>query len=108
MSWDADLCCDACGTSLIEQNYTHNTNGMANGAPVVTGEQGPWYQQLDGMSGPEGARFLDGIIRHMEAHPELRDQNPNNGWGDYDRFLSVLKKMRDRTPEAPATWRTCG
>jgi len=34
--------------------------------------------------------------------------NPDNGWGNYDQFLALLKKMRDAIPEWPTVWSVSG
>jgi hypothetical protein len=137
VSWDAYLTDDR-GHSDGEWNYTHNCNGMParvfedagyelpwdsrpcyalpidpatgcltyypNGRHVVS-----WWDHLDGMSGPEGAAFLDIIIRGLEADPgRFRAMNPTNGWGDYDSFLKVLQEMRAAVPEWPTAWSVHG
>ena len=133
MSWDAYLVDDR-GHYNGDWNHTHNCNGMANallsadelrdGAirwwtkhnrPDVVdrirgGEmRGSWWDCLDGMSGPEGAAFLDRIIRGLEADPaRFEAMNPENGWGSYDTFLSVLRDMRKSVPEWPTTWSVSG
>lgn len=123
MSWDADLIDDR-GHSDGEWNYTHNCNGMANAVLDENYEQRPvgeevfcfkdkghvsWWRRLNGLSGPEGAAFLDTIIRGLEADPErFRAMNPPNGWGDYDSFLKRLTEMRNAVPEWPTTWRVSG
>lgn len=105
MSWDADLTCDACGHAIVEQNYTHNTNGMIN---VALDRDEHWLDALNGATGPEGARLLDGIIKELESDPpRFRAMNPPNGWGSYDSVLPLLRKMRDAVGEVPATWRVC-
>jgi hypothetical protein len=134
VSWDADLTDDR-GHVEREWNYTHNCNGMANA--VLTPEElheggvrwwakrnrqdvidraeadgrplGSWWDCLDGMEGPEGAAFLDRIIRALEGEPErFVAMNPENGWGDYDSFLKRLTEMRDAVPEWPTKWTTSG
>lgn len=68
-----------------------------------------WWDALDGMSGPEGAAYLDTIIKGLEADPErFRAMNPENGWGDYDRLVKVLTEMRNAVPEWPTTWGASG
>lgn len=68
-----------------------------------------WWSVLDGMTGPEGAAFLHDIISGMEADPErFVAMNPRNGWGDFDSFLDLLRRMRDAVPEWPTAWHTNG
>lgn len=121
MSWDADLVDDR-GHEEGSWNYTHNCNAMMNLAldesydtsqttfqEVFMPKTESWWKQLDGMDGPVGAKFLDGIIRTMEADPpKYRALNPENGWGDYDRVLVVLREMRAAVPEWPTTWKVRG
>jgi len=134
MSWDAALeavtQCPHCGGALGrlgggDWNYTHNTNRMIAAAyEAVSGEQteqcggplGPmigaaWWERLDGASGEHGAAYLSQIITGLEADPaRFRAMNPENGWGDYDRLLGVLREMRDASAEAgrAAVWRASG
>lgn len=111
MSWDACLVCDCCGHEIIDQNYTHNCNGMANAVLLDEGDNSgeSWWKQLDGMSGPTSAMFLNSIIKGLKADPvRFRQMNPKNKWGDYDSFVEVLRKMRDSIPETSSTWQTSG
>ena len=115
MSWNAWLV-DTDGHQFGDWNYTHNTNRMAKhalrmSADYILEETESWWQRLDGMSGEEGKSFLSAIISMMEEDPEnFRSMNPTNGWGDYDSFLSTLKKMRDAVPsyDTPTKWRVSG
>lgn len=133
MSWNAYLHDDR-GHTEGEWNYTHNCNPMANAlvsddevragarrwwakrgrddivARIDAGEMlGSWWDCLEGMSGPDGAAYLDRIIKGLQADPErFRAMNPENGWGDYDSFLAVLIDMRDRVPEWPTEWSISG
>lgn len=77
--------------------------------PTGTGDRLSWWRHLDGMSGPEGASFLDKIIRGLEADPDrFRAKNPENGWGDFDSFLKTLTEMRNAVPEWPTKWSVNG
>lgn len=122
MSWDVDLIDDR-GHYEAEWNYTHNINGMIAAAlldvdgTVVEQCDGPlgpaigpaWWKRLHGMSGPDGAAFLDRIIRGLEADPDkFRAMNPKNGWGDYDSLVKVLTEMQNAVPEWPCTWAASG
>jgi hypothetical protein len=136
MSWNAYLVDDR-GHTEGDWNYTHNCNHMAHIAAEEAGIVFPadtapcyalpkaadgrltyypdgkgtisWWKHLDGMSGPDGAAYLDQIIRGLEADPErFRAKNPSNGWGDYDTFLKVLTEMRDAVPEWPTEWSVNG
>ncbi len=120
MSWDAYLTDDR-GHGEGQWNYTHNCNGMANAviydgyeqqavfAEVFKPNRESWWKVLDGKSGPDGAAFLDRIIRGLEADPErFRAMNPDNGWGDYDSLVKVLTEMRNAVPEWPTSWTVNG
>lgn len=136
MSWDAHLEDDR-GHVEGDWNYTHNTSCMFYAVIREAGIDLPhdptpcwslprtddgklthypngrgsisWWKHLDGMSGPEGAAYLNTIIVGMEADPErFRAMNPENGWGDYDSVLDVLREMRAAVPEWPTTWHASG
>lgn len=136
MSWNAYLTDDR-GHEEGSWNYTHNCNGMieavldkeeveqtgmpfwaslAESGAKKRGEdpkfpmgRGAWWHLLDGKSGPDGAAFLDRIIRGLEAEPErFRAMNPENGWGDYDSLVKKLIEMRNAVPEWPTEWRANG
>lgn len=127
MSWDADLYCPHCSSNVFDQNYTHNTNRMANVAAGIThdpdmgvaqeivGIGGPrlddtWWRRLNGMTGTQAKEFLGGILADFDARPmTYRAMNPDNGWGDFDSFRDVLRRMRDKSADAPdAVWETSG
>lgn len=112
MSWYAWLTDDR-GHCDGEWNYTHNCNRMIADALASSGVEVPehwlvgptWWKRLDGMSGPDGAAYLDQIIRLLESDPErFRAMNPENWWGDYDSLVKVLIEMRNAVPEWPTTW----
>lgn len=125
MSWDADLTDDR-GHNEGSWNYTHNCNGMIEA--VLTEDEvdstdepfwsalggtgmgrGAWWDLLNRKSGPDGAALLHRIVLGLEADPErFRAMNPDNGWGDYDSLLKVLRDMRDAVPEWPTTWAANG
>lgn len=135
MSWNAYLYDDR-GHLEHEANYTHNTSCMIyavlddagvvladstracraydrdtkqwtsypNGHGTVT-----WWDHLDGMTGPEGAQYLDTIVNGLRADPDrFRAMNPANGWGNYDDLVDVLSRMRDSVPEWPSEWSCSG
>ena len=122
MSWDVSLIDDR-GHCEGDWNYTHNVNGMIAAAyEAITGHQteqcrgplgpaiGPaWWDRLNGACGEDGRAYLADIIKGLEADPaRFRAMNPANGWGDYDRLLSVLRDMRDRVPDWPTRWEASG
>lgn len=121
MSWDADLIDDR-GHYEGSWNYTHNTShmiyavledaGYALGTRVSwDGKEYPasWWDRLNGMDGPEGAAYLDLIIKGLVADPHrFIAMNPENGWGDYDGLVKVLEEMRTAVPEWPCKWEASG
>lgn len=124
MSWDASLSLASGRYTLRDWNYTHNTNRMIGEAlrwiegqsppetdhPVMGPLIGPaWWRRLDGTSGADGAAYLDKIVTALEARPTVyRAMNPENGWGDYDGLLEVLRGMRDAVPPEPTVWWASG
>ena len=108
MSWDAQLNCKSCQLPVGRWNYTHNTNAMVRSLDWYPYDV-PWWEHLNGLEGPDGAKWLDLIITGLEADPErFRAMNPANGWGDYDTFLIVLKEMRSAVSEVPTVWEAHG
>ena len=137
MSWDASLYCNACGHCIGDWNFTHNTSVMIYSVLAEASYELPastlecwglprdadgklthypdghgtvaWWEHLDGMTGPEGAAYLDLIVTRLEANPvRFRAMNPENGWGSYDTLLKTLREMRAAVPEAPCEWRASG
>lgn len=135
MSWDAHLIDDR-GHTEGDWNYTHNTSRMIYAVLADAGVELPadiracstydretetwthhpnghgtvaWWDYLDGMTGPEGAAYLNVIIRGLEADPDrFRAMNPENGWGNYDDLVKLLTEMRNSVPEWPTTWSASG
>jgi hypothetical protein len=133
VSWDASLIDDR-GHYEGDWNYTHNTSPMIYAVLEDAGIELPastrpcsllvdgewvsypngygsisWWEHLDGMSGPEGAAYLDAIIRGLGADRErFVAMNPANGWGDYDNLVKMLSSMRDSVPEWPCRWEASG
>lgn len=94
MSWDAQLECGCCGSTLYEVNYTHNVNTMINAALAATGTSvdQSWWKTLDGMRREDSIPFLGNIISelHNTAYDNL---NPENGWGSRAEVVTVLHEM---------------
>ena len=91
-----------------EWNYTSNCNRMANDA-VFDEIGGPWWMHLSGMSGPDGAAFLNLIINGLTTDSgRYVAMNPKNGWGDYASFVELLTEMRNAVPEWPTEWTVNG
>lgn len=68
-----------------------------------------WYRILGTLNSRESIEFLDLIVGTMMETPEhFREMNPENGWGDFDSFLAVLREMRARAAEFPSAKWTVG
>ncbi len=108
MSWDACLHDDR-GHIEGDWNYTHNCNRAVNVALEVKEGEETWWKQLDGMSGPDGASFLNRAIRAIEADwPRYEAMDPPNKWGNIRQLVGILTEMRNRVPEWPTVWSANG
>ncbi len=92
MSLDLYLHCRCCGSCVCEINATHNLTKMAAEALLYR----PLWRPDE--SGIEKAGdlipALEAGIARMESEPDyFRLFNPENGWGDYDGFLEVLRHL---------------
>lgn len=105
MSWDVWLKCDSCNNEIGAWNYTHNINPMIRAAADAAGVDSSIWPYEWKLPGPEGAYWLDQVIKELEARPgAYTAMNPENGWGSYETLLPVLREMRDAVPESPTTW----
>ena len=98
MSYDLDLCID--GSNDHSYNITYNVS------PMFYHHNREGIKGLNGLSGSEGALFLQGMINHfMNYSEELEAMNPANGWGSYDNTLQCLIKMFTASKNNPnAQW----
>ena len=101
MSLDLYLHCRCCGSRVCEINATHNLTKMAAEALLYR----PLWRPDE--SGIENAAdlipVLENGIERMESDPaHFRTFNPENGWGDYDGFLSVLRLLLDGCRHHPS------
>lgn len=106
MSWDASL-------DGHSWNYTHNTSRMIydvlREASYSLPEELSWWGALNGMDREAGTVFLDMIVKGLEARPEkYQAMNPENGWGDYNGLLKVLREMRDVSAAPMPRWWAAG
>lgn len=90
----------------IYDNYTYNVSPMFYRAfgdarsPLRDDDTG--IRALNGMLGREAYELLGEAIRYMHEHAgELRELNPDNGWGDYEGALSLLQRISGWCAEAP-------
>ncbi len=75
-------------------NYTFNVSPMF--AKALDSETGPnWaLYVLNGMKAGDALPRLREGVRRMEEEPDVyRAMNPENGWGDYDGALRVLRSF---------------
>jgi hypothetical protein len=107
MSYDCSLRsepCPHCGKfdNVFIGNYTYNCSGMLYKAlKKVSGKE----ISLNDMDGWKSAEVLENLIpavAEMEANPDTyRKMNPENGWGDYDGWVSYLKSIIKACQEHP-------
>ncbi len=106
MQFDA---CEHCGRDEdvqpdVSMNYTYNVSSMfAKAIPTKRMEKDRrsgemvtvrGIRALDGMVGEIASHPLKAAIEAMEADPaEYKKLNPENGWGNYDGALKVLKTI---------------
>lgn len=100
MSWDIGMRTMLDGQGIDfgrEFNYTHNTNPMIREAGFAE------WPDVDGMNVGAFCERLHDAIGVMRSDPvRFRAMNPKNGWGDYDRLLTVLDRMLDEFQPYPS------
>jgi hypothetical protein len=81
-------------------NITHNLSKMAEAAILYKPLWRP--EELCIQWAYELAPLLEQGISTLEADPDyFRQYNPENGWGDYDVFVSSLKNLLQACKENP-------
>lgn len=81
----------------FDMNYTYNVSPMFR---LALGGNG--VNDLHGCVGSEAIPRLRAAIADMEDRPSVyRAMNPDNGWGDYEGALGVLKRLCDWCVAAP-------
>lgn len=88
----------------LEANYTYNVSPMFYEAFDLRKLDGTpaGIRGLDGRTGDEAGKALDVAIQRMEADPDrFEKMNPENGWGDCDGALELLRKLRGWCAEYP-------
>ena len=79
-------------------NYTYNVSQMFRLA--FFGDTG--INQLHGMTGKVAAPLINKAMTYMREHmDEMRELNPDNGWGNADGALEFLAKIHERALEHP-------
>lgn len=92
MSYDVDLYADLGGPEplnlgILDWNYTWNIYQMTQAAGWGIGD-------FDGRTAADALAILEGGMARMRADPaKFRALNPENGWGDYDRFMDRLEEL---------------
>ena len=87
---------------------------MVNAAAEAAGydlDGESWFRWLNGETLSSAQPFFRAVVCELEANPDTyRAMNPENGWGNYDSLLEVLREMRDvQVPSPPSlVWETYG
>lgn len=77
--------------------YTYNVSPMFYDAMGGEGIRG-----LDGKLGRDALPLLRSAIEKMAGNPEkYRAMNPENGWGNYDGALRLLRDLLEWCESAP-------
>ena len=102
MSWDFGMTADLGGENYIDlpydANYTYNVAKMFYDAfDLVDG-----IRELNGKTGTECKPLIEKAIKKFVDNKELYEKwNPENGWGDYDGALDLLRMLLQWCNEAP-------
>ena len=102
MSWDFGMIANLGGkhpTDLpYSASYTYNVSKMFYDA--LECEEG--IRGLDNKSGKECKLILEkGIRKFIKKHKLYKSWNPENGWGNYDSALDLLRTLLSWCEEAP-------
>lgn len=102
MSWDFSLEVDVGGEHPAEvwdgPNYTYNVAPMYRLA--LSDDNG--IRSIDGKRADGCVPILKHAICVMEASPDqFRALNPENGWGNYEGALKILKQLLDACQKMP-------
>ena len=88
MSYDVNIECPHCATSLASFNYTYNLAEMFRWA---LGGDGLW--QLGSMSVGDAIPLLEQAIAKCEADGNLSHFDAPNGWGHGTAALAFLRNI---------------
>jgi len=103
MSWDFHMEMDLGGESpssigQYDANYTYNVSPMFYEAFDL--DDG--IRELDGMIGSKAEPIIQAAIVKMTKDPDTFEaMNPDNGWGNYEGALELLRTLRIWCREAP-------
>lgn len=94
------------GDPLCEDLYTaegeYAANYTSNVSPMWSEALGRDMSDLRGMRCADAKPILDAAVLAMEADPaRFRAMNPENGWGDYEGALKILRALADRCAKYP-------
>lgn len=85
---------------VYEANVTHNLGTMAEAAGIY---MAVWRPEEIGIE--TASQLIEPLregIAKMKADPEkFKKRNPENGWGNYDEFLSWLERYLAACEENP-------
>lgn len=111
MSLDLFISPDPCkhcgrGEDRLEFNCTYNLSPMWYA--IFPGDDG--MVQIDGLTGQEAIhKILTAINEMTDREEEMRELEPENGWGSYDEFLSFLRNLAEACIKYPnskwSSWR---
>lgn len=109
MSWNFNMVVDIGNGRTAEIfdsiSYTYNVSAMYyrafDNGNTLTSSAG--IRKLMNLSGREAKPLLEQAVKNMKDSPEIyKILNPENGWGDYEGALSILKKLLEWAEYAPA------
>jgi len=85
---------------LFWANITHNLNGMADEGGFY---EAVWRPEQNGITeAKQLIPILKKAIEDMKAEPErFKRHEPENGWGNYDGFLSWLERYLEACRNYP-------
>lgn len=93
MSYDFSMAANVGGEEPATIDNTWR-NYTSNVSPMWSEALGHHITELENRPGRECYPLLVAATELMEAQPDrFKAMNPENGWGDYDGALSVLREL---------------
>lgn len=101
MSFGLDIETDEAEWVEVVDGHTYNLSPMWRKAlPAILADKST--SELDGWSCAALLPHLDkGLLDAVRNRKEYERLNPDNGWGDYDGFLSIYMRFVQRCHENP-------